>query len=432
MTKIAIAFDFSTFVDFLFQPGPSGIARIDLAYARFLTENPQCFGTAIHHRFGIKTLISLATLKRLIAMIDRNWNEDDRAPLGAQVEQWLRAPHPTERRIRASAGPKTRFWQNVAQLVTGWPWQSRTLGIPPGAIYLNTGYGNTGDPSRFAWLDERPDITPVFLVYDLIPINFPEYFWDGQEAVFPKRLETVLRYAKVVVVTATEVAEHLQAYAHSKGRHDLVVHNIPLPPAHAFTQAPPLPPSEALPPYFVVCSTIEPRKNHILLLNLWRKMVQDNTVAGRPVPRLVVVGSRGWKNENVIDFLERSPSLQGHVIEVSDLSTADLVRLVAHARALLMPSFAEGFGLPIAEALSVGTPVIASDIPVFREVSRSCATLIDPLDGPAWLSAISALAEDDAAYEHARQRAAAFPRRGWDDYFAEIMKVLEASKDAAP
>lgn len=427
MTKIAITFEFSAFVDFLFQPAPSGIARVDLAYARFLTENPHHFSTAIHHRFGIKTLISLATLKRLIAMLDRNWNEDNQVPLGPLVEQWLRASDPAARRIRAPAGQKTRFWRNVARLVTGWPWQGLTLRIPANAIYLNTGYGNTDNPAKLAWLDRRPDITPVFLVYDLIPIDFPEFFWDGQEIAFRQKMDTILRHAKVVIVTATEVADRLAAYAHKKGRDDLVIHNIPLPPAHTFLEGPEPPLAQAVPPYFVACSTIEPRKNHILLLNLWRKMAQDALATGVSIPKLVIVGGRGWKNENVIDLLERSPALRGHVLEVSGLSTSDLKQLVTHARALLMPSFAEGFGLPIAEALSVGTPVIASDIPVFREVSQGCATLIDPLDGVAWREAIMTLTKDNKAFELARQRASAFSQRGWNDYFADVMRVLEAS-----
>jgi glycosyltransferase involved in cell wall biosynthesis len=56
-----------------------------------------------------------------------------------------------------------------------------------------------------------------------------------------------------------------------------------------------------------------------------------------------------------------------------------------------MPSFAEGYGLPIVEALSLGTPVICSDIPVFREVGQDKALLISPLDGLSWLQAIESL-----------------------------------------
>ena len=95
----------------------------------------------------------------------------------------------------------------------------------------------------------------------------------------------------------------------------------------------------------------------------------------------------------VFDILDRSKLLRGSIIEVSGLSTPALKRLLDGAIALLMPSFAEGFGLPVAEALAAGVPVIASDILAFREIAGSAAELLDPLDGPAWLKRIRARAQ---------------------------------------
>jgi glycosyltransferase involved in cell wall biosynthesis len=111
-------------------------------------------------------------------------------------------------------------------------------------------------------------------------------------------------------------------------------------------------------------------------------------IEGRQAPRLVIVGKRGWGNENVLDLLERCAPLQDSVIEVSGLSTPALKRLLDNARGLLMPSFAEGYGLPVAEALAAGVPVLASELPVFREIGGSGIEFIDPLAGLAWLKAI--------------------------------------------
>ncbi len=427
MSKARIVYDFSKYIDFLFQPTPSGIATVDLAYAHFLTDNPERFAAGIHDHFGIKTVFSLSTLRRLIATVDHNWDESYRGGLVRDVERWLHSPSPDVRRIRATSHPKKRFRSNIWKLATGWPWHNALVRIPKNAIYLNTAYANTSRLEKFSWLDKRPDIKPVFMVFDLIPIDFPEYFWDGHDSAFPEQIATILRYAKIVFVTATAVAERLDAYAREHGRHDLVIHNIPLPPAPSFLAAPTLPLERTLPPYFVMCGTIEPRKNHVLLLNLWREMAQECVDTGRSVPKLLVIGNRGWKNEQVIDLIERSPSLGGHVLEVSDLSTVEMKHLVRHAQALLMPSFAEGFGLPIAEALSLGTPVIASDIPVFREVSQGCARLVDPLDGLGWKQAILALGDGDLALAQARSDAARFVKRNWNDYFAEVSAVLDSA-----
>jgi glycosyltransferase involved in cell wall biosynthesis len=108
-----------------------------------------------------------------------------------------------------------------------------------------------------------------------------------------------------------------------------------------------------------MCGTLEPRKNHLTILNVWRELLAR---LGQAAPRLILVGERGWENENILDLLERCRPLRGHVLEVAGLTTPAFKRLLKGARALLMPSFAEGYGLPVAEALAVGTPVLASDM----------------------------------------------------------------------
>src|ERR1700710_674754 len=101
------------------------------------------------------------------------------------------------------------------------------------------------------------------------------------------------------------------------------------------------PPKKSDRPYFLCVGTIEPRKNHLLLLHLWRRMV---ALHGNRAPRLLIVGKRGWENENVLDLLDRCPALRGHVIELGTVPDSKLTALLRGAQALLMPSFAEGFG----------------------------------------------------------------------------------------
>ena len=88
----------------------------------------------------------------------------------------------------------------------------------------------------------------------------------------------------------------------------------------------------------------------------------------------MVVGHRGWENENVIDVLDRSRGLAPFLVEASGLSDAGLASLIRGATAVVAPSSVEGFGLPVAEALSLGVPVIASDIAAHREVGGRRAT----------------------------------------------------------
>ncbi len=176
-------------------------------------------------------------------------------------------------------------------------------------------------------------------------------------------------------------------------------------------------------PYFVVLGTIEPRKNHWLLLQLWRKLVER---MGEHAPRLVIIGQRGWECENVVDLLERCEPLRGYVLELPACSDAELSTWLKHAQALLFPSFAEGYGIPLVEALSLGVPVIASALPVFREIAGDIPEYLDPLDGSGWMARIEAYADPDFSGRLAQlDRVAGFVPPAWSSHFQIVEEFLE-------
>jgi glycosyltransferase involved in cell wall biosynthesis len=169
--------------------------------------------------------------------------------------------------------------------------------------------------------------------------------------------------------------------------------------------------------------TIEPRKNHVLLLTLWRELVAR---WGQDAPHLVVIGQRGWECENVVDLLERCEALRGWVHEVPDCPDAELARYLRHAQALLFPSFTEGYGMPLAEALQSGTPVLASALPVFREIAGDVPEYLSPLDGLGWLHAIEAYASPDSPRRQAQlQRMQTLVLPTWDQHFAQVQTLLK-------
>jgi len=315
----------------------------------------------------------------------------------------------------------------------------------PGAtdcVLFNTSH--TGlDNVRYAAGLRRRGARPAFVVCDLIPITHPEYCRDGERERHVARMRNALTAARGIVTISRDTLEVLRSFAGTAG--------LGVPPAVAAPLAPSLPPATPGPrpiaePYFVILGTIEPRKDHLLLLQLWRELVarhkaqvasresqvtshksQDTNYTAQDgvVPRLVVIGQRGWKCENVVELLERCQELKDVVIERNDCGDAELVTYLHHAQALLFPSFVEGYGMPLAEALSLGTPVIASNLPVFREVAGETPEYADPRDDGRWMELVIEYARPDGGQRAAQlERMKRYRATTWSDHFRIVDEFL--------
>jgi len=175
-------------------------------------------------------------------------------------------------------------------------------------------------------------------------------------------------------------------------------------------------------PRFVVLGTIEARKNHEMLLRVWSNLVEK---LGGKAPQLLIIGQRGWECDQVFAILDQNVSLEGAVLELGTCSDAQVASHLSQARALLFPSFVEGYGMPLAEALSAGTPVLTSDLPIFREIGQSVPDLIDPLDAGGWETAILDYASENSASRLAQlARLTNYQTPTWDDHFAAVESWL--------
>jgi alpha-1,3-rhamnosyl/mannosyltransferase len=127
-------------------------------------------------------------------------------------------------------------------------------------------------------------------------------------------------------------------------------------------------------PYFLFVGTMEPRKNLDTLLTAWMQLPSSF----RRENRLVIAGMSGWKSEDtlrrLIQLTRENPGIQ----YLGYLAESLMPGLTAGAEALIYPSFYEGFGLPVAQAMAAGCPVIASGISSLPEITGGAALLIDP------------------------------------------------------
>jgi glycosyltransferase involved in cell wall biosynthesis len=337
-----IVFDVSRLITRAGQVTPTGIDRVELAYARRLIAGtaPVCFVRAT--RWGGWALLPQPVVERYVAGLAALWRD------GASVRRRGRVGWAALRLRLARLG-------------------RRAFGVPAGAaadkpVYLLVSHHHLEKRRLIARLKRRRGMSFVCLIHDLIPIEFPEYARPGQDARHRRRIDTAVVLADAVIVPSRATGDALRPYIERVGARPRLLtapFGVELPPLAATM------PASLERPYFVCLGTIEARKNHLLLLNLWRDLVAQR---GGETPALVLIGRRGWEVENTVDLLDRCPALRGIVSERSALSDSETARLVKNSRALLLPSFAEGFGFPLVEALALGVPVLASDIPVFREI----------------------------------------------------------------
>ena len=396
-TQPEIVLDLSRLLSRVLHPTPTGVDRCEMAYARgLLASVPERLSFAAVHPFGIYGRLPRLRVERFLDATEARWEHGDACSTG-------------ELRLRA------------ARRLTALCPRSIATGGEGTRVYVQASPNNLTRPQLVRSILRRERARFVCLLHDLIPLQYPEYARPKGAALHLKRVETIIALADGIVANSHATLDALRPFlAHTQRRPVTAVAHLG---AERRTVAYRQQSGEPR-PYFVCIGTIEPRKNHLLLLNLWRQMAQEHGAAA--CPRLLVIGRRGWENEQVVDMLERCPALVGCVEELNHLPDREVQALLAGSCALLLPSFAEGYGMPVTEAIALGVPVICSDLPALREAGGDMPTYLNPLDGLAWLAAIrdhavsGKLADVDGLH---RRDGYAAPT--WKDHLATLLDLVQ-------
>jgi glycosyltransferase involved in cell wall biosynthesis len=371
---LEVVLDLSRLLSRAYHSTPTGIDRVELAYALALLEQPpdRLSFSAIHPAGGYYGRLDTGAVRQFLAHTNALWQH----PQGV--------PRPIAQRAA---------FRHLLAL--------RPRPIPPAdhaRVYLQTSPHHLDQPALVEALLRAEGARMAVMVHDVIPITHPEYARPGERERHLARMATVDRFATGILANSQATLDAVRGrhLAERPGRQWRVAH-LGWSPDHRGDGSADAGVRPAG-PYFVCVGTIEPRKNHLLLLQIWRRLVEEH---GAAAPRLLMIGRRGWENENVVDILDRGTVIGGHVQEVPFASDPLMWELIRGARALLLPSFAEGFGMPVVEALAAGTPVLCSDLPALREAGGGVPDYLDPLDGLGWMAAIT----DYAGVDSARRRA---------------------------
>ena len=251
--------------------------------------------------------------------------------------------------------------------------------LPAGLAYLNTGHSNLSVRVLEA-VCAVPQARIAVFVHDVIPLEYPQFQRVGTVEAFANKMRRVRRFADLIIYNSVDTRTRTERAMAEWGPVPAGIVSFlgtiqPVPDVAGIPAG--LPPQQ---PYFITVGTIEPRKNHSLLLDVWENL-------GLDAPMLLICGGRGWNNDEVFTRLD-ALGPNSPVRELSGLDDGALAALVEGAEALLFPSHAEGFGLPAVEALMLGTPVICADITTFREILGKNAVYIDDSSWKLWHDAI--------------------------------------------
>lgn len=290
--------------------------------------------------------------------------------------------------------------------------------MPNGLGYMNVGHTNL-NPATFRAMMEMPDNRKIVMIHDTIPIDHPGYQTEASRAKFIERLTAVINFANHIVVPSDEVKENIERRMVGTG------HRVPVlvSPLGIDIGGTPATVERSEKPYFVVLGTIEPRKNHKLLIDIWERMHRKMDEAR--IPELRIIGARGWKNDEVFDRLDNSPIMGRTVFELGPLSDKEMKPHLAGATGLLFPSHVEGFGLPPFEATQLGVPAICSPLRSIEVYLGDMAIYANPDDMYQWFQAIRELASEDEADRIQRKAALqSYALPTWDKHFDRVFGIM--------
>jgi glycosyltransferase involved in cell wall biosynthesis len=303
-----------------------------------------------------------------------------------------------------------------------------------GDVYLILGafWGTGGFASKYAEMKRRGVFIGSY-IYDIIPIRHPEFCADELIPAFFIAFGDGLSVFDFIFTISDFTAREVRGLLSRNGLPEIPVISIPL--AHSFDQENELDggvldrsvESITHRPFVLFVSTIEARKNHALMVTIWRRMLKE----GLEPPDLVFVGRKGWRVNDLFEALHGSKFLGGKIHVLHDVSDVDLRRLYERCRFTVFPSFVEGWGLPVGESLVYGRPCVASNTSSIPEVGGDLVDYIDPAKSSEAEAVIRKLCFDDDYLElRAKNIRDSFKPRTWTDvsklFISRLKEVQES------
>jgi glycosyltransferase involved in cell wall biosynthesis len=319
--------------------------------------------------------LRLAILQRIAEM--PAWASEPLLTACIMQVRALRSPGLFARRIMRSRAkvPQDRVTAANPAIGTAFGGHAGDVFLMLGAPWTNSSYGTLLRRLRTAH-----GIEPALLLYDLIPVRRPE--WCAAQLVesFAAWLDETLPVCSRLMAISHATARDVANYAAERGV-TLAGGITPIPIGTGFglgdiaSHTPPrgLPPSGS---YVLFVSTLEARKNHALLVSVWRRLLND--LPRDQVPTLVFAGRVGWLVSDLMQQLENAEWFGGKIRLLRNPTDAELVALYQGCQFSVFPSLFEGWGLPVSESLALGCPCICANGTSLPESGGELARYFNP------------------------------------------------------
>jgi glycosyltransferase involved in cell wall biosynthesis len=275
-------------------------------------------------------------------------------------------------------------------------------------------------------LRKERGIRVISCCYDLIPVIYPQYC-AGDVASYYKEYFLDLAWGSDAILCISKQSERdlkqvLEEMGTASPRTCVITlgDNVPTGSGDISEQIAQI----ANTPFLLFVSTIERRKNQAVLYRAYHLLCE----AGKRelLPKLVFVGMPGWGVGDLLKDMELDPLTRGLIVQLHNVNDAELRLLYEAALFCLYPSFYEGWGLPVGEALALGKPVLSSDRGSLPEVGSDLVRYVDPWNPAAWAEAIWRLVDGDKEREAISSKVrATYTARKWEETAATVKTLID-------
>jgi glycosyltransferase involved in cell wall biosynthesis len=398
-------------------------------------------------------LLGLLLTRRAAASVGGAAVHSRRPPLAsARAVLWRVArslPHGWKTALRAAARQATIAGSDLGWFFLGTGIQALRRGSrlfhPQGGVWPAPAPFATGDAVLIpgGWWDDaasfpilreykqKTGLRVAYVIYDLIAYRLPQLLSPALPGAFMRHVPDVLDLADTIGTISENSRRDLLALAADLGK--------PAPPMRVLRLGDDavrgqesvcprgLPAGWETKPFVLTVGTVESRKNHRLLYQVWRQLIEQ---FGPTVPPLVIAGGFGWLTGDLRHEIETDPLTREHLHFLPQLADAELDWLYEHCLFTLYPSHYEGWGLPVAEGLARGKYCIASSASALPEVGGDLIDYHDPLDFVECFQLVKrALFEDGFVQRREERLRREYRVHSWSECAASYVEMLERDLD---